>query len=53
MDDAQHQALVAKLAILRRDYLARLPDELAALRAPGAGLHGSEQSAGIAAAQTA
>ncbi len=42
MDDKLKAAVAAQLAQLRNDYLARLPAELAALQALGAGLCGGD-----------
>lgn len=42
MDDKLKAAVAAQLAQLRNDYLARLPAELAALQALGAGLSGGD-----------
>ena len=42
MDDALKAAAATQLAQLRNDYLARLPAELAELRALGAGLSGGD-----------
>ncbi len=43
MDASQQKALAEQLAKLRADYLARLPDELAALQALAEGFQGGER----------
>lgn len=43
MDDTLKSAVAEQLARLRTEYLARLPDELAAMQALGNGLHGGER----------